>query len=231
MEPGNRTEIAGARHKGPPLVLLAGLFAALSLAAVVVVIAMSGGDHFPSPFEPAGRSAAFFAAHAGAVQLGALFAFAAAIPLGLYTATVVSRLHFLGLRVAGVHIALFGGLAASLFMAGSGLAMWTLSQPGVADVPTSARAVQLLTFAAGGPGHVVPLGLLVAGVAVSAGLARLLPRWMMVFGLVVAVVAELSTLTLILPAAAYALPLARLSAFVWLIAAALMLPVARRAAA
>lgn len=207
--------------------MLAGVFAALTVASVVAVIAMTGGDHFPSPFQPAGLSAAFFSAHAGAVQLAALLAFGAAIPLGLYTATVTSRLRFLGVQAAGAHIALFGGLAAATFQLLAGLSMWVLSQPGV---DASVRGLHLLVFAAGGPGHIVPLGLLVAGVAVSAGLTGLLPRWMMVFGLIVAVVAELATFTLILPAAAIALPIARLSAMVWLICAGALLPATRQQA-
>jgi hypothetical protein len=216
----------GDRHPGPPLPMLAGVFAVLTVASVVVVIAMTGGDHFPSPFQPAELSAAFFSAHAGAVQIAALLAFGAAIPLGLYTATVTSRLRFLGVQAAGAHIALFGGLVAAAFQLLAGLGMWVLSQPGVDG---SARALHLLVFAAGGPGFIVPLGLLVAGVAVSAGLGRLLPRWMMVFGVIVAVVAELATFTLILPAAAIALPIARLSALVWLICAGSLLPARRQA--
>jgi hypothetical protein len=215
---------ARTRHAGPPLVYLAGVFVLLSIGGVVAVIAMAGGAHFPSPFEPQATSAAFFIRHRAAVQLGAFLVFGAAVPLGLYTATVTSRLRFLGLRAAGVHIALFGGLAASFFLSMSGLAMWALSQPGVFDAPDLARALHLIAFAAGGPGHVVPLGLLVAGVAVSAALARLLPGWMMAFGLVVAVVAELSTFTLVAPWAAYLLPLARLGAFAWLICAGVLLP-------
>ena len=76
----------------------------------------------------------------------------------------------------------------------------------------------------GGPGHVVPLGLLLAGMAVTAGLTGRLPRWTMVFGLVVAAIAELSVLALVFPAAAWLLPLARFPALVWLICAGVLLP-------
>ena len=76
----------------------------------------------------------------------------------------------------------------------------------------------------GGPGAVVPFGLLLAGVAVSAGLSRLLPRWMMWSGLVPAAAAELSTLALVWPAAALLLPCARFLGMAWLIAAGALLP-------
>jgi hypothetical protein len=75
---------------------------------------------------------------------------------------------------------------------------------------------------------VVPFGLLVAGVSVSGALARKLPRWVMWFGLVIAAVAELSSLTIATPAAAYLLPAARFPGFVWLIVVGATLPVARR---
>jgi len=46
---------------------------------------------------------------------------------------VTSRLRFLGIDVAGVSIALFGGVAASILLALSALSGWTLSQLGIAE--------------------------------------------------------------------------------------------------
>jgi hypothetical protein len=215
------TARAGA-HPSPPLGMLAGVFVALFLASLVVGTALAGGAHFPSPFAPGVE--AYFARYPGAVALAALLQFAAAIPLGLFTATVVSRLQFLGLRAAGVHIALYGGFAASFFLALSALLQWVLGQPGVAALPGAARVLHLAAFATGGPGHVVPLGLLVAGVSVAGGLGRRLPAWLMVSGVVVAALAQLSTLSLIVPAAAYALPVARFASLAWMIVVGALLP-------
>jgi hypothetical protein len=106
-----------------------------------------------------------------------------------------------------------------------------LGQPGVADSAATVRALHLFAFATGGPGHVVPLGLLLAGVAVPAGLMRFLPRWTMTFGLVVAGIAELSTLSLLVPAAAFLLPIARFPAFIWILTAGALLPQSRRRSA
>jgi hypothetical protein len=39
----------------------------------------------------------------------AFLEFGAAIPLGIFTATMVSRLQFLGVRAAGAQIGFFGG--------------------------------------------------------------------------------------------------------------------------
>jgi hypothetical protein len=94
----------------------------------------------------------------------------------------------------------------------------------VAGVTANARVLQLLVFATGGPGHVVPLGLLMAGVSLAGGLTRRLPRWVMWFGLVLAVFAELSSLTLLTEYAAVFIPLARFPAFIWMLCVAFTLP-------
>ncbi|MDB4969866.1 MAG: hypothetical protein JWN44_5555, partial [Myxococcales bacterium] len=135
-------------------------------------------------------------------------------------------------RPAGELIALYGGFAASIALAVSGLALWALSE--VAGMPASASAIRvlhLLSFAAGGPGTVVPLGLLVAGVSVPSGLTRKLPLWLVWFGLVVALLAELSTLVLVVPGAAVLLPIGRFGAFAWLLGTAIAMPSTRSRAA
>ena len=99
-----------------------------------------------------------------------------------------------------------------------------LASPGVAEVAANARILQLLAFATGGPGHVAPLGLLLAGVSIAGGVTRRLPRWVMWFGVVLAVFAELSTLTLIFEQAAVFLPLARFPAFIWMLCVAVTMP-------
>jgi hypothetical protein len=220
----------GSRHPSPSLSAVAAVYAALFLASLVATAVLTRGEHFPSPFGPAASALDFFSRHSRAVRWSAFLQFGSAVPLGIFTATVASRLHFLGVRAAGVSIASFGGVAASVFLALSALAQWVLSWPDVLESQATVRALHLVAFSAGGPGHVVPLGLLIAGVSVTAGVFRLLPRWMMVSGLVLAALAELSTLSLVLPTAAYLLPLARFPALAWLIAAGALLPRARRGA-
>lgn len=213
-----------AKHRGPSLLALAVVFAGLFVASLVSGTVLAGGDHFPSPFGPEAAAGMYFSRHATAVTVSAFLQFAAAIPLGIYTATAVSRLQFFGLRVAGVFIALFGGLAASFFLALSGLVQWVLAQTAATAGPGPVRVLHFFAFATGGPGHVVPLGLLLAGISVTAGLTRRLPKWMMVFGLIVAAIAELSTLSLVFPSAAWLLPLARFPALVWILCAGGLLP-------
>ena len=48
--------------------------------------------------------AAYFQLHSRAVLLGAFFQFGAAVPLGIFTATIVSRLRFLGVKAAGAEL-------------------------------------------------------------------------------------------------------------------------------
>src|SRR5437773_316510 len=104
-------------HRSPPLLLLAVVFVLLFIASLVGSIAMAGGEHYPSPYQAQQLSQLYFNEHADAVRLSSLLQFGAAIPLGLFTAAVASRLRFFGLDVAGVDIALFGGFTASMMTA------------------------------------------------------------------------------------------------------------------
>ena len=101
---------------------------------------------------------------------------------------------------------------------------WTLARPAVRVNEPLVRALHDLAFLTGGPAHVVFLGLLLAGIAVPGLLLGLLPRPLAWAGLVIAVVAELTTLALIWPRLAVLLPIARFPALVWLIAVGVLLP-------
>src|SRR5262245_8240394 len=106
--------VEASRHLGPHLGVLAIVVAVLSIAgAAFVVASWTGFPPVPPPWSPPEAIGAYVGEHAHAALLCAWFQFGAAIPLGLFTATAVSRLRFLGIRVAGVHIALFGGLMAA----------------------------------------------------------------------------------------------------------------------
>jgi hypothetical protein len=203
-------------------------FVGLFVASQVVIGAMTVGT-FPNPYESPESAQAYFGPNADILSIVAFLQFGSAISLGIFTATVVSRLRFLGLTVAGVTIAQFGGYVASIMLAFSGLTFWAMTQPGMTDDLSTLRALQLLSFATGGVGHVVGLGLLMAGVVVPAAFARLLPRWLVWFGLALAVLAELSSVSLVFPMAVPLLPLSRFPALLWLIAAGFAMPTSRRA--
>jgi hypothetical protein len=218
------------RPVGPPLLAPAAAFVALFLAGLAVPTLLAGGAPFPSPFAPAASSLEHFARHPGALRAGALFQFCAAAPLGAFAAGSARRLGARGRRAPGTALALYGGLAAAFFLALSALAQWALAQPEALDPPGAARALHLVAFAAGGPGHVAPLGLLAGALARGAGRAGLVPKGAAIFGLVPAALAGLATLGLAAPPLLYLLPLARFSALGYLLyaGAALSAPRPRR---
>ena len=209
---------------GPPLPLVAGIAAALAVAAIVLPLVVTGGQPYPSPFGGSGALRQYVAAHADALRYTAVLQFAASVPLLVFTASVVARLHALGVRAAGPTIAQVGGVAAAAALAVSACAQWVLSRlPADADAGVLGL-VRDLAFIAGGPWYVVASGLLLAGIAVPAAFYRLLPRAMWSTGVLLAVVCELATLAFLTPVAAYLLPLGRFGGLVWLVLVAAVLP-------
>jgi hypothetical protein len=65
---------------------------------------------------------------------------------------------------------------------------------------------------------------LMAGVCVPAAFRKLLPKWLIAFGLFLAVAGELSWLNLVFPKALFLIPLVRFPGFIWLIATGFALP-------
>jgi len=210
------------RHPSPPLAVLAAVHVVLFLASIAVTAAINGGEHIPSLSGRISEVVAFFFAEPTAMRWNAFLLLGSAVPLLLFSAVVSSRLAFLGLQAAGVTIGFAGGLVAAAALGLSALVEWVLSA--TAPSQESSRGLQLLFFGMGGPLHVMALGLLLAGVSVTSRLARLLPDWLTSFGLVVAVIAELTWLVLVVPEAALLLPVARLASYVWLIAVGVLLP-------
>jgi len=213
------------RHAGPNLGMVALVFTVVFLAGLYPVTMFGGMPYFPGPWESGAVIAKFFQTRPTAALICAFFHFGAAISLGIYTATVVSRLQFLGARsAAGPYIALFGGLMTTFNMAGSASVLWAMTHGGIAQDVTLTQALYYLQYALGGPGFSVPLGLLIAGVCVPAAFLKLLPKWLVVFGLVLAVCGELSWLNLVFPKTLFLIPLTRFPGFVWLIATGFSLP-------
>lgn len=208
-----------------PLALISvGLF----LASLIV--GSAGGGPVPSPYASSTDVFSFFAAHRSTVAVSATLQFASAVPLAVLAASLSSRVRFLGFaQVPSVLIASTGGILASGMLMLSALVQWVLSRPEVAGNQAVVQPLADLAFATGGPGHVVFLGLLIAGIAIPAAIGRLLPRRLWIAGLVVAVLAELSTLSLLLEPAAFLLPIARFGGLAWLVAVAAKLPAGRKA--
>ncbi len=205
------------------------MLAAISLALLIAgfAVAVSSAGMMPPPYGSA-TSITRYVAHAHmAGQAIGVGVFASSMPLAIYAATASARLRQLGITAPGATIALAGGLLASTGLCLSGLIAWTLSRPEVSADEPLMRALYYLTFLTGGPWHVVTLGLLIAGIAVPALVVGLLPRSLAWTGLVVAGLAELTTLVLIWPVLSPLLPVARVGGLVWLIVAGAMLPLRR----
>lgn len=216
-----------ALHKGPSLFLLALLYSALLAACLIAPSLLRHGAGYMTPYQPVERIRDFFAASPAAVRVSAFFLFGSAIPLGLYTATVVSRLGFLGVRAAGTHIALFGGFMASGALIASAATIWILSLPTVLASLSLVQALSFLSFLSGGTVFAVGCGLLIAGISVTAGLSKLLPKALALAGVALALAGELSSLSLLADPATVLLPITRFGGLLWLIAAAVMLPKTR----
>ncbi len=215
------------RYIGPPP--LAPALAHVALFAASIVVGASAGV-FGRPDTAAAVITADLTAHSGAAQTVALLQVASGVALGVFTAAAAAAVRARTPRLAGLDIARFGGYGAALLLAVSGLATWSATQAATGDAGAGAvKALTLLSFAAGGPGYVALLGLLIAGIAVPLYLMRLAPRWVGATGIALAVVAELSLLSLGTDALQPLLPLARFPGTVWLLAVAAIL-VPRRAA-
>jgi hypothetical protein len=230
-----KTIISKTEHRGPNPGVLTIIYALLFNAGLYFVVSFRMPEHqvasgtavrpyFPGPWESAQTIATYFQTHPHAVLMCAFLQFGAAIPLGIFTATMVSRLRFLGVRAAGPQIALFGGLMAAFNIVISSLVLWVMAYPGIADEGAVVRALYYIVFAVGGVGFSVPMGLLLAGISIPALMMNLLPKWLIIFGLILGVIGELSFFSLIIPGAVFLVPLTRFPSFLWLIAAGFMLP-------
>jgi hypothetical protein len=222
-----RTDRPTGRQGGPPLAPVAAVSLTLLLAGLAVGVALGGV--MPLPYGPAVEVVRYIHDNHAAVQASAVGTFAASVPLAIYAATVSTRLRQLGVTAPGATIALAGGILAAGALALSGLICWTMSRAEVVVDDGLIRALYYLVFLTGGVGHIVALGLLLAGIAVPGLVLGLLPRPVAWIGLVIAALAELATLVLIWPESAVILPIARFTGLVWLIVVGALLP-ARRAA-
>lgn len=205
----------GTRHPSPPLIVVAVVFAALSLATLAVNVLFAHGALIPSAYPPLDALQDYYTGVPVAIRLAAFLQLGASIALAVFAAAATSRLAFLGVTAAGVHIALAGGTLASAFLGVAALASWALAHPGID--PATLRVVHQLAIAAG-VAHMGGLGLLLAGISIPSLAFRLTPRVVGLAGVVTAAFAELATLTLIVPVAVILLPIVHLLSLAVLIA-------------
>lgn len=219
------TSSATQRHAGPHLALLAILYTLLFNAGLYPVTMFAGMPYWPGPWEAPSVIIPYFQTHHTQVLACVFLQFGATICLGLFTAAAVSQLRFLGVRSAGPWIALFGGFLTVFNASAAAFTVWTMIHPAVAQSGPVLLGLYYLAYAFGGPGFSIPMGLLMAGISIPALLCKLLPKWICILGMVLAIAGELSWFHLIFfPHVLFLIPLTRFPGFIWIIAVAFALP-------
>lgn len=201
--------------------MLVGLSIALLFGGLGIGVAMGG--IMPLPYGSSAAIQNYVQTQSLALHIMAIGVFGSSVLLAVYAATVSSRLRWLGVSGAGPAIALAGGTLAAGGLALTGLLGWMLSRPEIVGETALVRALYLLTFLTGGPGHVVALGVLIAGVTAGG----LLPRATAWAGIAIATLCELTALVLAWTALGPVLPVARVAALAWLLVAGGRLPTRR----
>jgi hypothetical protein len=208
-----------SRFRGPNTGIVATVFVLLFVAGLMPVTVFGGKPYFPGPTASVAEMVDFFSHRQGGVLLCAFFQFGSGIPLGIFTTTMIARLKFLGVRVAGLEIALFGGIAAAVGVVVGASFLCATTYPGIPENADLLHAIYRISFGIGGPGYAVPFGLLAAGISIPALLFKLLPKWVIVLGLFVAAVGFLSWFEILSVRLLPLIPLTRFPGFVWMIAA------------
>ena len=217
---------ARRRPEGPHAGVVGAVSTGLFIASLAVVAILGGGQALSSSFVDGYSD--FLAHHGLAARASAMLQLGSSVPLGIYAAIMYARLRRLGIRVPGPAIALYGGVTASVMLAGSALVAWTAGQSAVAAQPNLVHALGILAFASGGVAHLLGLGLLVAGIAVPALVLRLLPAQLSWAGLVIAAVCEFSVLAMVVEPLHVLVPIGRFTSLAWIIAAGFLIPPTRR---
>jgi hypothetical protein len=213
------TAIPTPRFRGPNTGIVGTAFVLLFFAGLMPVTAFGGMLYFPGPTASVVEMVNFFSHRQAGVLHCAFFQFGSAIPLGIFTTTMIARLKFLGVRAAGLEIALFGGLATAIgLLIGTSFLLAT-TYPGIPENADLLQAIYRISFGIGGPGYSVPFGLLAAGISIPAAFSKLLPKWVIILGFFVAAVGVLSWFEILSVRLLPLIPLTRFPGFVWIIAA------------
>lgn len=215
------TPLERHRQGGPPLI------APAAIALLLTVASAALGASIPRTTTSAADALAYDLAHHTQLTVLGTIVFAVSVPLAVWSATTYRRLRQLGITAPGAGIGLAGGLLAAASLTVSGLVTWTAGEAATAGSPGLARAMTDLAFATGGPGFVVPLGLLLAGVAVPSLILRFMPRGLAWAGLVIAALSEIATLSLLVPGLGVLLPVGRFGGLIWLCVVSVLLPHSR----
>src|SRR5947199_9932131 len=92
VESTSKRVMAIELHSGPNLLFLTLIYLALLIAGGSRLTAA-----FAVPHDSAEKAVAYMAKYGWTIQLGSFFELASAFPLGIFIATTISRLRFLGI--------------------------------------------------------------------------------------------------------------------------------------
>jgi hypothetical protein len=182
-------------------------------------------DVFPRPEDTAAEAQTYFADNQGITEVLSLTQAGSAACLAVFAGVVavaIRRRDVGGSREAAWCL-VGGGLAAAMLLL-SAVVLWALSREPFVASAASVGALHQFAFAAGGAGHVVPLGILVGAASIAALRSGLHARWLAKFGAASAVVSLLSVVTLVaLGPLVVLIPIGRFSAFVYVVVAGFLL--------
>jgi hypothetical protein len=223
--PDTRTRTRGPSDTSAMVGGLGGLGFVVFFLVGAIVSNVAATDTYPRPDAAAAEVLAYFAENQGVTGFLSLTQAAGAVALLLFTGAVVgSARRWLPVGSAEPSWAAVGGAVAAAFLMLSGLLAWALGRDEVVDSPPGTVALHQLVFAAGGVGHVAPLGVLVGACALAAMRHRAHAGWLAVVGLVAAALSMLSLVTLLVLGPAVALiPLGRFTAFFYVVAVSVLL--------
>jgi hypothetical protein len=186
-----------------------------------VVSNVAASEVFPRPGDRVADVQAYFADNQGVTEVLALSQAGSAACLAVFAGVVavaIRRRAVDGSPEAAWCLA-GGGLAAALLLF-SAVVVWALSRQPVVASAAAVGALHRVAFAAGGTGHVVPLGILVGAASIAALRSGWHGRWLARFGLASAAVSLLSVVTLVaLGPLVVLIAIGRFSAFVYVVAA------------
>jgi hypothetical protein len=206
------------RQLGPPLLVPALAFAALTVAGAIV------GGSGPRPDSTPAEVLAYAAANPTVIGLGAALLLGSAFPLVVFAATAVTRYRRLGVSAPGPLMGLAGAVLAAGSLIASALFVWASAQVAGLGEAGIARLLTTLWFGTGGVGFAAPMGLLVLGLAVPALILRFLPAWLAWAGMVIGVLALLSTFALVTSVLYPLIPVGRFGGLLFVVAVAALLP-------
>jgi hypothetical protein len=210
---------------GAPLIPPALAYATLTVLGLILPLLVTSGH---APWSSDANLVGYFAHHRGAARLDAFLVTGSSVPFAIVVAITVSRLRTLGFEVPGRMIALVGGAAAATLLAISGLITFAVADATAPVSPDVVRVFQALLTALGGPGFVMFEGLFVAGVAIIGLLGGALSVRLAWFGVGVAAVSELASLSIALSALNFLLPIGRFGSLIFILILAFALPASRR---